>query len=361
MKKINTIRRVILAVVWVSMGVLLVQCQGGKERSSQTKKEQVTDQTRKVYPVKVMEVASQMVSKGIDYAANLSSWEEVFLAPAQPGRIEKIYVEVGDEVAVGAKIADMDPTQLLTAKMQLADAQVNMERLDTLVRAGGISQQQYDQVKMQYDMARTNVQFLERNTWLTAPISGVVTGKYYENQELFSGAPNTPSGKAAIVTLQQMDPVRAFVNVSENYFPLIREGMTAMVSCDIYPGHEVKGVVSRIHPVINAMTRTFMVEVRVPNGEKTLRSGMSARVRFELGKEETMVLPSVAILQQEGTNERYVFVNRNQTARRVSVTLGRRFDDQIEVYSDELRAGDQLVVAGQRNLLDGYRLKVVAQ
>lgn len=360
MKTNKTIRIAAIAVAAAFSGLLFTQC-AGPATDAEAQVVKVTDPADKIYPVKVMEVQPQTIARTIDYTANLAAWEEVYLATAQPGQIEKIYVEVGDRVKKGDKIADLDPTQLLTARIQLADAKVNLDRLDTLIRVGGISKQQYDQVKTSYDVAKTNVQFLEENVYLTAPVSGIITGKYYEDKELFSGAPNTQAGKAAIVTIQQINPLKAIVGVSEKYFPLVKEGMKASVKCDIYPDRTFTGKVSLIHPTVNSMTRTFMVEVTVPNGEELLRSGMFTRVGFALGEEDALVLPAIAILQQEGTNERFIYVNRNNTAKRISVKLGKRFDDKIEVISDELKVGDQLIIAGQKNLLDGYKLEVVAQ
>ncbi len=359
MKSMKTIRIATLIVIAVSTGLLFTQCSSSPEADSKaSKKAGVTERS---FPVKVMTIESQSISRTIDYTANLNPWKEVHLASAQPGQIKKTYVEVGDKVRAGDKIVDMDPTQLNAARIQLADAKVNLDRLDTLIRVGGISQQQYDQVKVQYDVASANIKFLEDNTAIVAPVTGIVTGKYYENMELFSAAPNTQAGKAAIVTIQQINKLKAFVGVSEQFFPLVYEGMPASVTCDIYPEEEFQGKVSLIHPTINAMTRTFMVEVTVPNTKEILRPGMFARVNFALGEEEAIVLPSIAVMQQEGTNERFIFVNRDNVARRISVTLGKRFDDQMEVISNDLKIGDQLIVAGQKNLLDGYKVDVIAQ
>jgi len=341
-------------------GLLFTQCTGSSSEA-EAQVVSVSDPANKTYPVKVQEIAPQVIARTIDYTANLAPWEEVYLATAQPGQIEKIYVEVGDRVNVGDKIADLDPTQLLTARIQLNDAKRNLDRLDTLLLVGGISKQQYDQVRMQYDITKTNVEFLEDNIYLTSPVAGIITGKYYEDEEMYSGAPNTQAGKAAIVTIQQINPLKAVVGLSEKFFPLVYKGMKAEVTCDTYPGKTFEGTVSLIHPTINTMTRTFMVEVTVPNDKEILRAGMFSRVNFALGQEEAMVLPAISILQQEGTNERYIYINRDNVAHRINVKLGKRFDDKIEVISDELKQGDMLVVAGQKNILDGYKLEVVEQ
>ncbi len=360
MKTVNKIRIAAPLFAVLLAGVLFTQCTGtSTEAEAQVIK--TSDPANKIYPVKVMTIDKQSIARTIDYTANLQPWEEIHLASAQPGQIEKIYVEVGDRVQEGDILVEMDPTQLIQAKIQLNDAKLNFQRLDTLIQVGGISQQQYDQVKMQYEIAKTNVAFLEENTTLKAPVSGIITGKYYENEELFSAAPNTQAGKAAIVSIQQINPLKAIVGVSEKFFPLVYDGMKALVTCDIYPEETFMGTVSLIHPTVNTMTRTFMVEVTVPNNKELLRSGMFSRVQFDLGREEALVLPAVSILQQEGTNERYVFVNRNNIAKRINVTLGKRFDENIEVISNEIKPGDQLIIAGQKNLLDGYKVEVIAQ
>ena len=57
-------------------------------------------------------------------------------------------------------------------------------------------------------------------------------------------------------------------------------------------------------------------------------------------------------------NNRYVFLNDNGVAKRVDVTLGDRFDDQIEIISDGIKENDELVVVGQAKLVDGRKLNV---
>lgn len=358
MKSIQFKRTVTIMAFAAIFGLLFTQC--NPKQTEEAKDALVVNPADRVYPVKVITLATQMIARTIDYTANLTPYEEVYLASAQPGQIDAIHVEVGDRVEKGDVLVNMDPTQLLQARIQLNDASTNLQRLDTLIQVGGISKQQYDQVKMQFDLAKSSVQFLEENTVLTAPISGVITGKYYENGELFSGAPNTQAGKAAIVSIQQINPLKAIVGVSEKFFPFVYTGMNVSVSCDIYPNEVFKGKVSLIHPTISPLTRTFMVEVTVPNNDELLRSGMFSRVKIAMGEVEALVLPAVTIMQQEGTNERYIFVKRNNIAKRINVVQGKRFDGMIEVISDELKVGDQLVVAGQKNLLDGYKVEVVA-
>ena len=118
----------------------------------------------KVYPVKVETLATDTVLRTITYTANITPFEEVYLAPAAPGKIVKIYVEIGDKVKKGQKLVQMDQTQLIQAKLQLASLQKDYDRIKTLKESGTVAEQQYDQIKTQYEVTKTNVEYLEENT-----------------------------------------------------------------------------------------------------------------------------------------------------------------------------------------------------
>ncbi len=91
------------------------------------------------------------------------------MAPSTPGRIDKIYVEVGDRVNKGDDLFLMDRTQLYQLKLQLSSLEKDLNRIDTLLKSGSAKQQQYDQMKTQYDVTKTNVDFMEENSLLKAP------------------------------------------------------------------------------------------------------------------------------------------------------------------------------------------------
>jgi membrane fusion protein (multidrug efflux system) len=311
--------------------------------------------------VEILELEQQTVSRTIEYTSSLIPFEENHLVPSSPGRIEKIYVEIGDRVHKDDLLVQMDRTQLHQATIQLKNVENDFRRLDTLNKVGSISKQQYDQMKAQYDIAVSNVEFLQENTVLRAPFAGVVSGKYYEDGEFYSGTPTTPAGKAAIVSVVQINPLKAEVNISEKYFPMIRTGMDATVTCDIYPGRSFPGKVMMVHPTIDPATRSFTMEIKINNNRELLRPGMFSRVVMKLGEDKALVVPSVAVLKLQGSNERYVFLEENGVARRITVGIGKRFDDKIEVISDELTVGSRLIVTGQARLIDGDRVKVVSQ
>jgi membrane fusion protein (multidrug efflux system) len=311
-----------------------------------------------VIPVKVMEIAKTKIARTIDYTATVAAFEEVNMAPSTPGRIEKIFVETGDRIKKGDKLFLMDRTQLYQMKLQLSNLEKDLARFDTLLKSGSAKQQQVDQMKTQYDVTKTNVDFMEQNTLLKSPFDGVVTGKYFEDGEMYSGAPSSPSGKSAVVTVMQINPLKVVVNLSEQYYPLIHNGMKADLSADVYRNEKFTGIVYRISPTISPATRSFGVEIEVPNNSERLKPGMFVRVALDLGEVETFVVPANTILVQEGTNIRYVFVDDNGTARRIEVVPGKRFDDQIEIISDNLKEKDMLITQGQSRLVNGDKIEI---
>ncbi len=315
-------------------------------------------QGREVEMVRVMELDYSEISRTSSFTAHLSAFMEVHLAPASPGRIEKIYVDAGNRVSTGQQLVEMDNTQLVQAQLQLQSIEKDYRRIDTLRRVGSISQQQYDQIRTQYEVTKSNVEFLQENTKLVAPFSGTVSERYFEPGEMFSGAPNTPAGKAAILTLVQTSRLKALVNISERYFPYVKPGMEVMITSDVYPGASFAATIDLVYPTIDPQTRSFRVELMIPNNDERLRPGMFARARLELDEVEAFVVPALAVLKLQGSDERYVFLEQNGTATRRVVQIGDRFDDMVEIISDDISVGDRLIIAGQARLLDGVAVRV---
>jgi len=352
--RMNTLKTI--SAVLIS-GLIISACSSKKE--SATSQNTAVEAEKASAPVKVMTLAKSKISRTIDYTATILPFEEVNMAPSAPGRIDRIYVEVGDRVTRGQDLFLMDRTQLYQQKVQLSSLAKDLARLDTLMATGSVKQQQYDQTKTQYDVMKTNVDFMEENTLLKAPFNGVVTGKYFENGELYSGTPTTLTGRAAVVTVMQVNPLKVNVNVSEQYYPLIKRGMKADVTADVYENEKFSATVYRISPTVNAAARSFTAELELPNRKDMLKPGMFVRVSMDLGEVETFVVPASVVLVQEGTNVRYVFIEKEGRAERVEVTLGKRFDDQMEIVSDNIREGDRIVTEGQARLVTGDKINVV--
>jgi RND family efflux transporter MFP subunit len=344
--------KTLLFVVPGMMMTIACGTQQNEQADEAAKKEQTVEK------VSVVAVEEKLVERTVVYPCTLNPFEENYLAPASPGRIERIYVEIGSHVKPKQIIAQMDRTQLVQAETQLKTLKLDYDRLDTLAKLGSIAKQQFDQIRGQYEIAQTNVDFLLENTQLLAPFAGVVADKYFEDGELYSGAPNNTAGKAAIVRLIQIDNLKAFVDIPEQYFPRIAQGMKVAVVSDIYPGETFEGSVFRIHPTIDPASHNFRIEVKIPNGQQKLRPGMYTHVSLGLGEERALVVPSAAVLKLQGSNDRYIFVAENGKAKRVSVLLGKRYDENIEIISSDLKVGDRIIIKGQSRLSDGVDIEI---
>ncbi|MFO8234604.1 MAG: efflux RND transporter periplasmic adaptor subunit [Bacteroidales bacterium] len=338
----------------VLTGILLVTVFAcGKKETEDTQSD-----TQEVYPVKVQKIQKEDIVRTLEYTADLTAFEEVYLAPSSPGRIDRIHVDVGDRVSKGQTLLEMDRSNLIQAKTQLQNARSNFRRLDTLAQLGSISEQQYEQAKTEYEVAKEQVESLQENTTMQSPINGIVTGRYYEPKEIYSGQPNTEEGKAAVVTIMQINPLKAFIHVSSRHFSDVQKGMNTRIKVDKYPDLTLDGEVSRVHPTVNRGTRTFQVEVLVDNPEEKLRPGMFASLTIELEEAEVLVAPAIGVMKEEGTNNRYIFVNDDGEAKKIPVRIGKRFDDKLEIISEKLNEGMELIVAGQGRLLDGADVKI---
>jgi len=320
-------------------------CNSGKENETQPK------ETKQAVPVKTMVINNETITKTINYTATLIPFKEIYLAPAAPGKIKKIYVEIGDRVSKGQIIATMDRTNLESARINIANLETNFKRLEELKKTNTIADQQYDEVKAAYESAKVSYQFLLNNTELKAPFNGVISGKYFENGETFSGAPNTRAGKAAIVTIVQINKLKALIGISASYFPQIKKGMKAIINSDIYPDETFTGDIYNIYPTINDATKTFTVEVKINNPGLKIRPGMFAEIQLNLGEGTAILVPTIALVKQTGTNDMYVFLNKNNVAFKQRVLTGRLFDDKTEIR-DGINEGDKIIVEGQNKIMD---------
>lgn len=333
--------------VWILAAAVLALAACNK----QTEKSIATTEKERVEVVSVMRLEPRTIERTIDISTNLQGYETVNIAPSVTGRIEHIYVEVGDRKQAGDMLVRMDQTQYNTSKIAMGNLEIQMQRMNALIETGSVSQQNYDQTKLSYDQAKENLAFLEQNTFVKAPFSGVISAKNYEDGELYAGQP--------IVVLTQINRLKALVAIPETYFPRIKEGMNLTLTCEIYPDQVFTGTVEVVYPTIDASSHTFQAKIRIPNDKNLLRPGMYVTTTLGLGSEETIVAPYQAVEKLVGANDRYVFLNENGYAKRVSVTLGQRFDQDIEIIAPEIVEGAEIVVTGQHKLVDGVKLNIV--
>ena len=281
------------------------------------------------------------------FTSEIEPYKENDITPAASGvHIDRILVEVGDPVHEGQLIVTLDPTQYTQQLVQLKTVEDDYNRLLPVYEAGGISAQQIQQAKAQLDVQREVVANLKKNIEVRSPITGVVTARNYESGDLFSAQP--------ILHIMQIDPLKVIANISEQYFPNVKVGMPVKLAVDIFPDEEFTGTVSLIYPALDPTTRTFKVEVKVPNAKRTLRPGMYARTTFDMGSKEGVMVPDVAVQKQVGSAERYLYVIvGDSVAERRSVKVGRQVGDRLDILS-----GEPVAVTALSKLFDGAKVDI---
>jgi membrane fusion protein (multidrug efflux system) len=354
----NRNRNLMFALL-IPAGILLSGC--SQSPDTKNRDEDTGTSSERIQPVRVMKIAYEEIARAEELTATIQPFEETNLAPALQGRIRSITVDVNDRVREGEVLVEMDRTQYNQTKVQYQTLKKDLVRMDTLLQYGSITRQVYDQQKSAVEMQEMILANLEENTQLKAPYSGIVTGRYYNEGELFSPTPNTPSGKPAIITLMQIDRLKVYVSLPEEYLPHVKRGLPATLKTEVYPENEFPGSVFRIYPTIDATTKTFRVEIHIPNGDELLRPGMFARINLILGKRQALVVPAITVMQQPGTNDKYIFIHKDGVAQKVFVRIGERYDEYLEIISDQLKGGEELIFAGQNRLEDKDSLRVVTE
>ena len=230
----------------LAMTLMLAAC-GGKTQTTQT-----AAAVEEVKPaVKLAQVSVRPVDQVRDYVGTVEAEVKNNIAPQAPGRIAKIFVEVGDHVRKGQKLVQMDAANLQQLTLQIENQKVDFARIKELYAVGAVSKAEFDNMKMSLEVAETQYKNIMENTQLLSPIDGIVTARNYDNGDLYAGA--------AILTVEQIRPVKLLVNVSETYYSKVQKGDKATITLDALPGETFTATVSLKYPTINAATHTFPV------------------------------------------------------------------------------------------------------
>ena len=302
--------------------------------------------------VEVVSASSRDVPQESTYSSTVEAYATNNIMPQSGARIRKINVEVGDYVAKGQVLAEMDRFQLEQLELQIQNDEVEYARLKGLFEEGGVSQSDFEAAELGYKVRKTNYQNLLENTILRSPINGYVTARNFDVGDMFSMS-------APLFTVQQVVPVKLLVGISENEYTKVKKGDVVSLTVDALPGRTFTGKVNRLYPTINAATHTFNAEVIVQNADRALRPGMFARVTVTFGVNHSIVLPDQCIVKQEGTGQKFVYIlNPDDTVSYVPVTLGRHIGTEYEVL-DGVKEGDSVVRKGHATLKDGIKVVVL--
>ena len=312
------------------------------------------------FPMAVETAKVQASEVAVDATAvgSLRSNESVVLRPEIAGRIASINFKDGVAVRKGALLVALDAAtqaaEVDQARAGLALALANHQRTQDLFAKKFVSGQALDNtqaaLKVQEAALALALARLDK-TRIRAPFSGVVgirnvsVGDYVkEGQEL--------------VNLEDIGTLKVDFRLPESYLGRLRPGQQLEVSSDALPGQIFPAVLDAINPLVEASGRAISLRARLANGAGLLRPGMFVRVRLIFERRDNVLLiPEQALVPD--SRAPYVYRVADGKAQRVPIRTGLRRDAQVEVV-EGLRAGDEVVTAGQLKLRDGAPVRALA-
>ncbi len=331
----------------VSAVIMAVGCgnNGGKTAEQTATVEEV------IPTVSVAQVSVREVPQEATYTTTIQAYVKNNIAPQTGGRISRILVDVGDFVKAGQVVAEMDQTQLAQIELQMKNNEIEYTRLKGLYEVGGLSKSDLDAIEMAYNVSKTQYKNLLENSKLLSPINGVITARNYDAGDMYAMS-------APIYTVEQIVPVKLLIGISETDYSKVKKGDSVEITADALPGKTFYGKIGKIYPTVDPATRTFTVEVVVDNNYKTLRPGMFARATVKFGVNNSVVIPDVAVVKQQGSGERFVYIlNEDGTVTYQKIVLGRRMGAEYEVL-EGIADGAKIVTGGQIRLKDGIKVTV---
>ena len=336
-----------LSIIAFAVVAMMTAC-GQKDKSTATT-EQNAPQAAPV--VSVITAQAEDVEITNTFTSNIEPFAINNIVSQTAGRIVSIKAEVGQQVRKGQLLATMDDVNLAKTRMQYVNDSTELARLTQLYEIGAIAQSDYDMAKLALNVTQKTYQNLAENTYLRSPINGVVTARNYDKGDMYSMT-------QPIFVVEQIQPVKMLVNVSESLFTQVHEGMEFDIIVDAYPDEVFKGKVNLLYPTVSATTHTFPVEVICQNADQRLRPGMFARVTANFGTNHHVVVPDIAVVKQQGSGEHFVYVLLpDNTVKYTLVELGRRLGNRYEIVSG-INEGDRIVTEGQVRLKDGVSVTV---
>ena len=336
-----------LTLITLAVAALMTACNSKSTSTATTGQD-----AQKAAPVvSVITAQAEDVDVTNTFTSNVEPYATNNIVSQTAGRIVSIKAEVGQKVHKGQLLATMDDVNLAKTRMQYVNDSTELVRLTQLYEIGAVSQADYDMAKLSLNITKKTYHNLAENTYLRSPINGVVTARNYDKGDMYSMT-------QPIFVVEQIQPVKMLVNVSESLFTQVHEGMEFDITVDAYPNEVFKGTVNLLYPTVNSATHTFPVEILCQNADQRLRPGMFARVTATFGTNHNVVVPDIAVVKQQGSGEHFIYVlNADNTVTYTKVELGRRLGNRYEIVSG-IKEGDKIVTEGQVRLKNGVSVTV---
>jgi RND family efflux transporter MFP subunit len=356
------IKILVLVFIWVA----ITACK---------KKVEIVEQVRALKTITVSEPASGQVRK---FSGVVSATDSSNLSFEVSGKVETVYVDVGNPVRKGQLLAVLDKepyrldvdaarAELVTAEAKVVNTKEEYDRQERVYSQGAGAKSKLEKAKYNYDAARSQVNYqianlnlAKRNlskTMLTSPYDGHIAWRSVDPHE------EVKVGQK-VFTIDAKGALEVYLAVPETTIHQIHMGTPASVRFSTLPGLSVKGRISEIGSAA-VKANAFPVKVGLIEPPANINPGMTAEVSLVLKDDSQTVgyrVPIQAILPAKEARQGYAFVYdpATSTVRKTQIqTLGA--EQNMTIVSEGLSAGDIIAVAGLSFLADGMKVKLMEQ
>ena len=346
-----------------------------------------TRAARRALP-RVEVVAPKLTSndRSITLPGTVRPLEETVLYSRANGFVRSWSVDIGDKVKEGQALAEIETPDLdqeiLQARAQLAQSDAgtkqaaanrdlsrsSLERYKKLAAEGLAPQQQLDEKAAQAEVDSASVDVaqamvgtqranlarlgkLKSFATVTAPFAGTITARTIDRGALVVAGNSSPLYKLAIT-----DPVRVYVDVPQDVAPSVKPDMLASVTVREYPGRIFQGKITRTAGALDSGSRTLSTEIRVPNPDGAILTGVYAEVALTLPTpHRTFEVPATSVTTGE-KGVRVQVVGPGGIVRLVPVVIERDLGATVRLSSG-LDGSEQVVKLASAELSDGTHVE----
>jgi RND family efflux transporter MFP subunit len=309
------------------------------------------------YPVTIEKVSTKEFKNALELIGTIQGANDVAVMSEAQGRVIGVYAKVGDYKSQGSLLIQLDGELKLatfkTAEANYEKVKKDYERFEALYKEKSIAESQFEAARLDLQRAESNYTIAKReysDTKITAPISGVVSSRLVDEGDYVN--------KLNVVSnIVDISKLKVKLNVAEKDAFRLKKGDDVVVTTDVYPGVKFDGKIESISDQGDA-SHTYPVEVLLVNSKSNpLKAGMFGKVLFtSINGGNTIVIPRESLVGS--VKDASVFVIENGIAKERKVVIGSTYDTMLQVLSG-LNEGEEIVVNGQSNLKDNFKVKVV--
>lgn len=345
-----------------AIGALTVLAACGSAQADGTEDAAASNEFVRVINVEVEPIEAETFVEEIRLTSVAMASQDVMIEAEESGRIVELYADRGDRVRRGAAIAKIDDA-ILRAQVDQARAAAELgaqtwERRKRLFEEDGVgSEIAYLESRAAAEQTAATLVSLEERlarTVVRAPFSGILDERHVDVGTMVG--PGETVGR-----IVDLDPIKVFAGVPERYAPDVMVGAGAQLRFEALGDDVYTSSIRYVGATINPRSRTFPIEVELPNAGGSIKPEMVANMSITRRQvDQAIVVPQDALIRVEDGYVAFVMVERDgvQLAEEREVALGptRR---NLVVVEDGLNVGENLIVVGQKSVADGDRVNLV--